>query len=135
MSKNSHRAVDEDKGRFPEKSSCSFGFCSNYLDPPPNLYNFYHFFKMPMCQKISAEVSPSLPIPKLTQYIQFKKSGQKIWAGPPLPHLDKAIRTATFFRETFPKLENQNIICQHRVEIDSSMIPLVLFHLILLCLL
>ena len=36
-----------------------------------------------MCQKIRAEVSPSLPIPKLTQYIQFVKSGQKIWAGPP----------------------------------------------------
>ena len=33
-----------------------------------------------MCQQIWAGVSPSLPIPKLTQYIQFVKSGQKIWA-------------------------------------------------------
>ena len=52
-----------------------------------------------MCQKIWAGVSPSLPIPKLTQYIQFVKSGQKIWEGP-YPHpliWTKSKRTATFF--------------------------------------
>ena len=34
------------KGQFPgKKSSCSFGFCQNYLDPPPpNLDNLYDFF-------------------------------------------------------------------------------------------
>ena len=32
-----------------------------------------------------AGVSPSLQIPKLTQYIQFVKNGQKIWAGPSPP--------------------------------------------------
>ena len=44
-----------------------------------------------MCQKIWAGVCPSLPTPKLTQYKQFVKSGQKIWAGPsspPPPNLD-----------------------------------------------
>ena len=34
-----------------------------------------------MTRDIWVGVSPSLP--KLTQYIQFVKSGQKIWAGPP----------------------------------------------------
>ena len=31
---------------LPKKRSCSFGFCPNYLDPPPppNLDNLYHFF-------------------------------------------------------------------------------------------
>ena len=53
----------KDMGRSPKKSSCSFGVCPNYLDPPdppPNLDNLYHFFLMPMCQKIWAGVSPSL---------------------------------------------------------------------------
>ena len=90
-----------------KKSSWSFGFCPNYLDPPPlppNLDNLYHFFLTSICQKIWAGVSPSLPIPKLTQYIQFVKSGQKIWAGPSHPLiLTKSKRTANFFRETFPK--------------------------------
>ena len=60
-------------------------------------------FWTPMCQKIWAGVSPSLPIPKLTQYVQFVKRGQKIWAGhlPPLIWA-KSKRTASFFRETFP---------------------------------
>ena len=51
-----------------------------------------------MYQQIWAGVSPSLPIPKLTQYIQFVKSGQKIWAGPSPPlNWTKSKRTATFF--------------------------------------
>ena len=54
-----------------------------------------------MCQKIWAGVSPSLPIPKLTQYIQFVKSGQKIWAGPPPLIWTKSKRTATFFGKPF----------------------------------
>ena len=52
---------------------------------PPYLDNLYHFFLTPICQKIWAGVSPSLPIPKLTQYTQFVKSGQKIWAEPSPP--------------------------------------------------
>ena len=27
------------------KNCCSFGFCPNYLPPPPNLDNLYHFFE------------------------------------------------------------------------------------------
>ena len=55
-----------------------------------------------MCQKIWAGVSPSLPIPKLTQYIRFLRCGQN-WAGPPPPLIwIKSKRTATFFRETVP---------------------------------
>ena len=53
-----------------------------------------------MCQKIWAGVSPSLPkkFPRLTQYIQFVKSGQKIWPGPSPPLIwTKSKRTATFF--------------------------------------
>ena len=54
-----------------------------------------------MWQKIWAGVSPSLPIPKLTHYIQFVKSWRKIWAGPSPPPLiwTKSKRTATFFLE------------------------------------
>ena len=73
-----------------------------------------------MCQKIWAGVSPSLPIPKLTQYIQFVKSGRKIWAGPSLPpQLDKIQKNSYFFRETFPKSTlgannfiSSNILCK-----------------------
>ena len=36
------------KGRHPEKSWCSFGFCPNYLPPPsPNFDNLYNFFWTP----------------------------------------------------------------------------------------
>ena len=65
--------------------------------PPPNLDNLYHFFSMPMCQKNWAGVSPSLPIPKLTQYIQFVKSGQNLGQGPPPLIWTKSKRTAIFF--------------------------------------
>ena len=47
---------------------------STPIPPPPNLDNLCHFCLTPMCQKILAGVSPSLPIPKLTHYIQFVKS-------------------------------------------------------------
>ena len=50
-----------------------------------------------MCQKNWAGVSPSLPVPNLTQYIQFVKSGQKNWAGPSPLIWTKSKRTATFF--------------------------------------
>ena len=50
-----------------------------------------------MCQKIWAGVSPSLPIPKLTQYIQFVKSGQKIWAGPSPPSFGQNPKEQLFF--------------------------------------
>ena len=63
-----------------------------------NLDNLYHFFWTPMCLEVWAGVSPSLPIPKLTQYIQFVKSGQKFGQGPPLPpHLDKIQKNSYFF--------------------------------------
>ena len=45
---------------------------------------------------VNFRVSPSLPIPKLTPYIQFVKSGQKIWAAPP-PPLDKIQKNSFFF--------------------------------------
>ena len=35
--------------------------------------------------------------------IQFVKIGQKIWADPPPPHLDKIQKNSNFFRETVPK--------------------------------
>ena len=101
-----------------EKNSCSFGFRPNYLDPPPppNLDNLYHFFWTPMCQKIWAGVSPSLPIPKLTQYIQFVKSGQKIWAGPSPPlNWTKSKRTATFFGRPSPREPSVLIISSHPI--------------------
>ena len=83
---------------------------------PPNLDNLYHFFWTPMCQKIWAGVSPSLPIPKLTQYIQFVKSGQKIWAGPSPPlNWTKSKRTATFFGRPSPRAPSVLIISSHPI--------------------
>ena len=64
---------------------------------PPNLDNLYHFFWTPMCQKIWAGVSPSLPIPKLTQYIEFVKSGRKNWAGPSPPSFGQNSKEQLFF--------------------------------------
>ena len=55
-----------------------------------------------MCQKIWAGVSPFLPIPKLTQYIQFVKSQQKIWAGPPPSIGQNPEEQLHFIWETFP---------------------------------
>ena len=49
--------------------------------PPPSP-KFGQLFLAPMCQKIWAGVSPSLPIPKLTQYIQFVKVDKKLEQGP-----------------------------------------------------
>ena len=77
--------MEYSKGRFPEKSSCSFGFCPNYLDPPIIWTTCTSSFERQFAKIIWAGVSPSLLIPKLTQYIQFVKSGQKTWAEPSPP--------------------------------------------------
>ena len=90
---------------FPKKSSCSFGFCPNSLDPPPpNLDNLYHFFWTPKCQKIWAGVNPSLPILKLT-FLALKKVVKvvQIWGKGAKVSWTKSKWTATFFHETFPK--------------------------------
>ena len=71
---------------------------------------------MPMCQKIWAGVSPSLPIPKLTQYIQFVKSGQKIWAGPPSFGQNPKEQLLFFGR---PSLTNGIVAPQHRNPIPN----------------
>ena len=62
-----------------------------------------------MCQEVWAGVSPSLPIPKLTQYIQFMKSGKKNWAGPSPPHLDKIQENSYFFRDNRPLSSKENL--------------------------
>ena len=60
--------------------SCSFGFCPNYLDPPsPKFGQLIPLFRNSNVPKIFGR---GVPIPKLTHYIQFVKSGQKIWARP-----------------------------------------------------
>ena len=52
--------------------------------------------------------------PKLTQYMQFVKSGQKIWAGPSPPHLDKIQKNSSSrFRSLF-------YICLVQISIGSS---------------
>ena len=57
-----------------------------------------------MCQKIWAGVSSSLPIPKLTQYIQFVKVDNKFGQGPPPSFGQNPKEQLLFFRETFPKI-------------------------------
>ena len=76
--------------KWPEmaKNMLYWSLCM-WKEPAP-LDNLYHFYWTPMCQTTWAGVSPS-PILKLTQYIQLVKSEKK------------SKRTATFFRETFPK--------------------------------
>ena len=75
------------------------------------------FFWTPICQKIWPGVSSSLPIPKLTQYIQFVKSGQTIWARPVPNHLDKIPKDSYFFfgrsslRVKWTLLEHPMFVC------------------------
>ena len=68
---------------FPKKSSCSFGFCPNYLDPSPQFGQLVPLF---LNANVPKNLGRGLPLPPHPQidpiYIQFMKSGQKIWAGP-----------------------------------------------------
>ena len=71
-------------GRYPEKELLLFWILSK-LPPPapsPQFGQLVPLFFNANWPKNLGRGSPSLPIPKLTQYIQFVKSGQKIWAGP-----------------------------------------------------
>ena len=77
-------------------------------------------FLTPMCQKKWAGVSPSLPMPKLTQYIySFWKVDEKFGQGPPPPLIwTKSKRTATFFRETTPTKTGTNF--QNLIKLYSA---------------
>ena len=80
---------------LPKKVAVLLDFVQITSTPPhPLIWTTFTTF---LCRKIWGGVSPSLPIPKLTQFIQFVKSGQKIWAGPPPPHLDKIQKNSYFF--------------------------------------
>ena len=90
---------------LPKKGAILLNFVQITLTPPPSpqFGQLVPLFLTPICQTISAVVTPSLPIPKLTQYIQFVKSGQKNWAGPPPPpNWTKSKTTATFFSDDLP---------------------------------
>ena len=79
---------------WADSPSAIFSIVASQGRSPDNLY---HFFLTPMRQKIWAGVFPSLPIPKLTQYIQFVKSGQKIWAGPYPPSFGQNLKEQLLF--------------------------------------
>ena len=86
---------------FMKKCNCYFGFCPNYLDPPPppNLDNLYHFFWTPMCQK-NLGGSPPPQIDPI--YTVCEKWTKHLGRALPPPHLDKIQKKSSFFRETFP---------------------------------
>ena len=96
---------------LPKKGAILLNFVQITLTPPPSpqFGQLVPLFLTPICQTISAVVTPSLPIPKLTQYIQFVKSGQKNLGSPPHLIWTKSKRTATFFRETIPKTDTYDI--------------------------
>ena len=101
-----------------KKSSCSFGFCPNYLDPPPpNLDNLYHFFFNASVPKNLGRGLPLPPHPQIDPiYTVCEKWTKKLGRAPPPIIWTKSKRTATFFRETFPKLdEDENSFCLRRV--------------------
>ena len=90
---------------LPKKGAILLNFVQITLTPPPSpqFGQLVPLFLTPMCQKIWAGVSPSLPIPKLTQYIQFVKSGQKIWAGPSPPSIGQNPKEQLLFSGDLPQ--------------------------------
>ena len=72
---------------FTKKSSCSFGFCPNYLDPPLPSPKFGQllplFLNANVRKKIWAGVPPSHPHPQIDPNIQFVKNGHKFGQAPP----------------------------------------------------
>ena len=99
--------ISQSQGRSHKKVAVLLDFVQITSTPPPFPLIWSTcttFLKANVAKKIWAGVSPSLPIPKLTQYIQFVKSGQKIWAGPSPLIWTKSKRTATFFSGNHPSL-------------------------------
>ena len=92
---------------FTKKSSRSFGFCSNYLDPPTPQFGQLVplFLNANVAKNLGRGLPPPppLPIPKLTQYTVCEKWTTNFGRAP-LPLIwTKSKRTTTFFRETFSK--------------------------------
>ena len=60
---------------FTKKSSRSFGFCSNYLDPPTPQFGQLVplFLNANVPKNLGRGLPPLLPIPKLTQYTVCEK--------------------------------------------------------------
>ena len=69
---------------FLKKSSCSFGFCPNYLDPPPpNLDNLYHFFERQCAKKFGQGSPPPSPSPNWPNIYSLWKVDKNFGQGPP----------------------------------------------------
>ena len=84
---------------FTKKSSRSFGFCSNYLDPPTPQFGQLVplFLNANVAKNLGRGLPPSSPSPNCPN-IQFVKSGQKFGQGPPPPLIwTKSKSTTTFF--------------------------------------
>ena len=111
------------KGRFPEKSSCSFGFCPNYLDrppPPPLIWTTCTIFLNANVPKNLGRGLPFLPHAQIDQiHIVCEKWTKNLGRALPPPQLDKIQKNSYFFRETFPKRTlgannfiSSNILCK-----------------------
>ena len=89
---------------LPKKGAILLNFVQITLTPPPSpqFGQLVPLFLTPICQTIWAVVTPSLPIPKLTQYTVCEKWTNNVGRLPPLLIWTKSKRTATFFRETVP---------------------------------
>ena len=83
-----------------KKSSCSFGFCPNYLDPPSPKYG--QLIPLFLYSNVPKKFGRGVPLPPHPQidplYTVCEKRTKNLGrALPSPPHLDK--RTATFFLE------------------------------------
>ena len=123
---------DDVQEGFTKKSCRSFGFCPNYLPPLPPIWTTCTTFFNANVPKNLGRGSPSLPIAKLTQYIQFVKSGQKIWAGPSPPlNWTKSKRTATFFGRPSPREPSVLVISSHPISCARFLNHWTIMHAIL----
>ena len=86
---------------FQEKVAVIFLFCPNYLDPPippfPPIWTTCTTFFERQCAKKFGQGSPH------PQYIQFVKSGQKIWAGPSPPLIGQNPKEQLLFSGDLPQ--------------------------------
>ena len=91
--------------RSPEKSSCSFGFCPDYLDlppPPPNLDNLYHFLERQCAKKFGQGSPPPSPSPNRPNQYSLRKVDKQFGQGPPPLNLDKIQKKSYFFSGNRP---------------------------------
>ena len=97
-------SCDSLRDGLPKKSSCSFEFCPNYLDPFPLIWTTCTIF---FNTNVAKNLGRGLPLPPPPQidpiYTVCEKWTKNLGRAPP-PHLDKIQESSNFFCESVPYL-------------------------------